>query len=148
MFNLSRGTWFSITMFPLGMLLGAGGIAYLLVSELPLPHAAQIIAWSGLFSPVCIILLLVSRVFTSARILLAPLLLIAGLAVPMDFAFACLLGWLNEPMLRGAIGLIFLLAAGLIAIPVNISRRSMNAEAKTPDQRPNADGKLAGANHP
>lgn len=144
MFNLSRYIWLSISMFPLGMLLGAGGIAYLLVSELPLPHAAQFIAWTGLFSPVCVVLLLVSRVFPSARILLAPLLLIAGLAVPMDFALACLLGWLSEPMLRGAIGLIFLFAAGLIAIPLNVSRWAINSEVKDP----NANDKLAGVQHP
>lgn len=92
--------WFSVTCFVAGVLLGSLAIGFMLLTSSPVPIGATLIAFAVAFSPVCLMALLISRIIPMMGWLLAPSLTMAGLAVPLDFAFACLLGSMSERALQ------------------------------------------------
>lgn len=111
---------FAVICFTVGSLVGSLVIGYLMLTPSPLPVGPTVISFVGAVSPACIIALVIARSVRSMSWLLAPTLLIGGLAVPLDFAFACLLGFLSERGLQMTIA--GLLMISMVALAVALER--------------------------
>lgn len=116
MFRLTSYSWFSMCCFAGGVMLGSIAIGYLTLSQSPVPLGAQVIALSMAISPVCLGALILSLLVPAFRWLLAPVLFLAGMAIPMDFAFACLLGFTDERALQLTIAVLMALSMVCLAI--------------------------------
>lgn len=127
---------FAVICFTVGTLVGSMAIGYLMLTPSPVPLGTSLIAYAGAVSPVCTIALVIARTVPSMSWLLAPTLLIGGLAVPLDFTFACLLGFLSERALQMAIA--FLVMASMVALAIaldrDLVRRSINKSLRMPEQ--------------
>lgn len=148
MFRLTSYSWFSICCFAGGVLLGSIAIGYLTLSQSPVPLGAQVISLSMAISPVCLGGLFLSILVPAFRWLLAPVLFLGGVAIPLDFAFACLLGFADERTLQFAIAV--LMALSMVALAILLEGRfstvRVNNVIRVSITQPNA--KASGAVQP
>lgn len=123
--RLTPHGWFSVSCFTAGILLGSVAIGYLILTSSPVPFGATAIAFAVAFSPVCLMALLIARFAPAMSWLLPPSLLVGGFAVPLDFAFACLLGTISVQDLQLTIvGLVIVstLCLRILLAPVMVNR--------------------------
>jgi len=114
MFKTTRITCITISTFLVGILIGATALAYLLITKVPMPIVPHLLSASTSLTPACIAVLAASLVWKPLQIAVAPIVGLAGLAVPFDFAFACLLGLFDDAVLRAIVVLLFLSAAAML----------------------------------
>jgi hypothetical protein len=79
-----------------------------------MPIMPHLLSASTSLTPACIVVLAVSLVWKPLQLAVAPIVGLAGIALPFDFAFACLLGFFDDVVLRGIVILLFLCAAGML----------------------------------
>lgn len=117
----------AVICFTVGTLVGSLAIGYLMFTPSPIPVGATVIAFAGAVSPVCIIVLVIACAVRSMSWLLPPTLLIGGLAVPLDFAFACVLGFLSERGLQMTIAV--LLTVSVIGLAIALERATIRSSS-------------------
>lgn len=127
MFKTTRNTCITISAFLIGILIGASALAYLLVTKVPMPIMPHLLSASTSLTPACIAVLAVSLIWKPLQMAVAPIVGLAGIALPFDFAFACLLGFIDDAVLRGIIVLLFLSAAGMLIAMLGAMPRRLNS---------------------
>lgn len=115
MFNVTRITRITISAGLVGILIGCTAIAHSLVTKSPVPFVPIALSASASITPACIALLVTSLFWKPLQLVIAPVLLLAGVALPFDIAFACVLGLFDDFVLRGIIGILFVSTAALLA---------------------------------
>lgn len=125
---------FAVICFAVGTLAGSTAIGYLMLTTSPIPVGPTAISFACAVSPACILGLVISRAVRWMSWLLAPTLLVGGLAVPLDLAFACLLGFLSERGLQMTIACLILVSMSAVAIALEwtLLRRLINKELLMP----------------
>lgn len=127
---------FAVSCFAVGSLVGTLAIGYLMLTPSPAPIGPKAISYAGAVSPACIIALVMACTVRSMSWLLAPIVLIGGLAVPLDFAFACLLGFLSERGLQMTLAGLLVVSTVAIAMVLEwaVIRSSINKPHGMPIQ--------------
>jgi hypothetical protein len=115
MFNITRITRITISAGLVGILIGCTAIAHSLVTKSPVPFVPIALSASASITPAFITLLVASLCWKPLQRVIAPVLLLAGVAIPFDIAFACVLGIFDDVVLRGIIGVLFVSTAALLA---------------------------------
>lgn len=115
MFNATRITRITISAGLVGILIGCTAIAHSLVTKSPVPFVPIALSASASITPAFIALLVASLFWKPLQRVIAPVLLLAGVALPFDIAFACVLGLFDDVVLRGIIGILFVSTAALLA---------------------------------
>lgn len=126
---------FSVACFLAGLMTGSCATTYLLNTQSPVPIGGTAIAFAAAASPACIVSLLVGRLVPHMAFLLPPMLLMGGFAVPLDCAFACMLGWIGQPTLQGVVVCFASLAAvalaALVEPPKHLLKTLFNKRASS-----------------
>ncbi|MGF7110634.1 hypothetical protein [Pseudomonas laurylsulfatiphila] len=115
MFNSTRTTRITISSLLIGILIGCTAVAHLLVTKAPTPFVPIALAMNASLTPACISLAVISLFWKPLQRVIAPVLFFAGVALPFDVAFACLLEMIDETALKLIVGVLFVVASTLLA---------------------------------
>lgn len=116
MFNATRTTRITISSLLVGILIGCTAVAHLLVTKGPTPFVPIALAVNASLTPACISLALISLFWKPLQRVIAPVLFFAGAAMPFDVAFVCLLGMIDETVMKLIVGLLFVGGLTLLAL--------------------------------